>query len=47
MGMILMSDELPRRLNNSESKFETPMILSIIGIILNEPEIVKKYAWNT
>jgi len=46
MGMIMMSDKLPRRLNSTEKRYMSPKILSFIGIRLNEPEIVKKYAWN-
>ena len=42
----MLSTMLPRRLNNTESTFDSPKIMSIIGIAKNEPEILQKYAWN-
>ena len=42
----MMSTRLPRRLNETEGRFASPRIVSIIGIQDGEPELVKKYAWN-
>ena len=45
-----MSRNYPRPLNitppGNETRFNSPKLLSIEGIELGEPEIIKKYAWN-
>jgi len=46
-GFIMMATRLPRLLNQTEEKYKSPKVISIVSIANGEPYKIQKYAWNT